>query len=398
MAYDLARPQLERLLAPVTEATAALARLDERLARSPVAEGWRQRAHFHDAAAALWLAGELVHVEDLVFHDARMDVRTPSHALTLAHEVLRARRRIAASPVGWALSPAGLRELSGRAHRAGVLPVRPATEGSPPESDVDFLEPEGEEVLSDAFAEIDAVLARSSRLLAGARRVPDAADDDERPDAGAATDDTRAPAEDPQRGMAGGTVVGDLLIYDADWDEAARMAEWQSVADRTRDLPAVLRAAILLDAWNAIAVLQHGAWLGPLLVAASLRDARLVRHHLAAIHLALQRVSRERRRARSQTERLLAMLEAMREGAKHGMREHDRLMLARTQMERKLEGRRSSSSLPAFMELVLARPLVSTGMVQAELKVSRQGALDLVATLGLREMTGRGRYRAWGVL
>lgn len=47
---------------------------------------------------------------------------------------------------------------------------------------------------------------------------------------------------------------------------------------------------------------------------------------------------------------------------------------------------------------MLARPLVSTTLIQQPLNVSRQGALNLVAELNLREMTGRGRYKAWGIL
>ncbi|WP_281352979.1 helix-turn-helix domain-containing protein [Allomesorhizobium camelthorni] len=67
-------------------------------------------------------------------------------------------------------------------------------------------------------------------------------------------------------------------------------------------------------------------------------------------------------------------------------------------MARRLRDRRASSKLPDLVELVLARPLVSTGMIQAALKVSKQGALNLVGELRLREMTGRGRFRAWGVI
>jgi hypothetical protein len=55
----------------------------------------------------------------------------------------------------------------------------------------------------------------------------------------------------------------------------ARLAEWQDVLADTRELPAVLRAAILLEAWSEIEVLQHAAWLGPLLVAALLRQEGL---------------------------------------------------------------------------------------------------------------------------
>ncbi|TIR98203.1 MAG: hypothetical protein E5X19_07580, partial [Mesorhizobium sp.] len=78
--------------------------------------------------------------------------------------------------------------------------------------------------------------------------------------------------------------------------------------------------------------------------------------------------------------------------------EHDRLVLAKNQFERRLRRRRSSSKLPDLVELVLSRPIVSTGMVEERLKVSKQGALNLIGELRLREMTGRGRFRAWGVV
>ncbi|RWC99462.1 MAG: hypothetical protein EOS58_32345, partial [Mesorhizobium sp.] len=63
-----------------------------------------------------------------------------------------------------------------------------------------------------------------------------------------------------------------------------------------------------------------------------------------------------------------------------------------------LKHRRASSKLPDLIELVLSRPLVCTGMIQERLKVSKQGALNLVGELSLREMTGRGRFRAWGIM
>jgi len=64
---------------------------------------------------------------------------------------------------------------------------------------------------------------------------------------------------------------------------------------------------------------------------------------------------------------------------------------------RRLSRRRASSNLPDLIELVLARPLVSAGMIAAELGITPRAALRLVEELNLREMTGRGRFRAWGV-
>jgi hypothetical protein len=60
------------------------------------------------------------------------------------------------------------------------------------------------------------------------------------------------------------------------------------------------------------------------------------------------------------------------------MREHDRLVLARTLFERRLEGRRSSSKLPELVELVMAKPLVSAGMVAKTLEVAPQAARRIV--------------------
>ncbi|MFX3727061.1 helix-turn-helix domain-containing protein, partial [Streptococcus suis] len=81
-----------------------------------------------------------------------------------------------------------------------------------------------------------------------------------------------------------------------------------------------------------------------------------------------------------------------------GFKEHDRLVLARQMLERRLRGRRASSNLSGLIELVLARPLVSAGMIAAKLDITPRAALRLVAELNLREMTGRGRFRAWGIL
>jgi hypothetical protein len=80
------------------------------------------------------------------------------------------------------------------------------------------------------------------------------------------------------------------------------------------------------------------------------------------------------------------------------LKEHDRLFLGKSQMERRLRERRASSKLSDLVELVLSRPIVSTGLIQERLKVSKQGTLNLVGELSLREMTGRGRFRAWGII
>ncbi|WP_352807882.1 RHE_PE00001 family protein [Mesorhizobium sp. M0909] len=289
---------------------------------------------------------------------------------------MRCHRRIFAQKPDWALSRDGFLALTGRGG---------ATPASGPKSrdgeGADPVEAGGrddaeDDLLAEEFAEIDPVLARSSKILGGAD-VP-----------GRKEETSRRDRPEPQNG----------LIYDLDWNEEERLAEWQAVLADTREWPSVLRAAVLLEAWSDIEVLQHAAWLGPLLVAALLRQEGLAAHHLASLHLGAKNIPRERRRARSRGDRLLALLDAIHDAAVAGLKEHDRLVLAKSQMERRLKQRRASSKLPDLVELVLSRPLVSTGMIQERLKVTKQGALNLVGELGLREMTGRGRFRAWGIV
>jgi hypothetical protein len=98
--------------------------------------------------------------------------------------------------------------------------------------------------------------------------------------------------------------------------------------------------------------------LGRLLAGAVLRAAGLTTAaHLAVVNLGLKSIAVERRRHRTRDIRLLAIVNGMIATAEVGLREHDRLALARQMMERRLVGRRSSSHLPGLIELVVSRPL-----------------------------------------
>jgi hypothetical protein len=369
------------LAGPLAAAEDALARLDERLAKSPIRDGWMARTHFTDACASLWLEGELVHLDDLVLHDAGMDIRAPTHELTRAHAVLRTRRRIAAAKPDWALSAAGLAGLRGRggqgdreAERVNRNGEEDEARGSEDEdSDADtgeaFRVAPTDDRLADVFAAVDAAIAQADRTLAGENNGP------------------RQPQ--PER---------DPLVYDIDWDEDERLDAWRTVVDQTRNLPPTLASAIAADAWAAIEPLQHTPWLGRLLGASLLRARGKSRAHLPCLHDGLKAIPRERRRPRDRAGRLAVQLEAIAAAAAAGLKDHDRWLTAGTLLARKLDGRRSTSRLPALLDYVLTRPIVSAGMVAEELKITSRAAQDLVAELGLREATGRGRYRAWGIL
>lgn len=118
------------------------------------------------------------------------------------------------------------------------------------------------------LAAIDAVLARPEAALASAK----------------APGTARARDKDP-------------LVYDLDWDEEARLDEWRVVVAETEDMPPVLRAIVLLDAWNVLQVLEHAPWLGRLLAASILREAGVTTAgHLTTVNLGLRSIPVDRRR------------------------------------------------------------------------------------------------------
>ncbi len=220
--------------------------------------------------------------------------------------------------------------------------------------------------LAGELAAIDRVLDRSTKILAG--------------------------------GASRAALLRNPLIYDLDGEDGERLEAWRRAAAEAQSDSPLLAAVLLWDAWETEPPLARQAWLGNLLVSAALRERKKTRSHLMCLNLGLRCVPREKRRSPDQATRLAAFLDAIVAGAGAGMKDHDRWLLARKQLEGKLTGRRSSSKLPALVELILARPIASAGMIATELGVTPRAAQTMAAELGLREMTGRGRYRAWGIL
>jgi Protein of unknown function (DUF1612)/HTH DNA binding domain len=151
-----------------------------------------------------------------------------------------------------------------------------------------------------------------------------------------------------------------------------------------RCLPPILAAAIAHEAWIAIEPLQRVPGLGRLLAAAVLQDRRKARAHLPCLALPRARRSCRANGGEAATSRV-AELDATAAGAEVGLKQHDRWLFARTQLLRKLDGRRSASKLPGLVDYVMSLPIVSAGMIAKALDITPRAAQNLVAELDLRE-------------
>ena len=189
-------------------------------------------------------------------------------------------------------------------------------------------------------------------------------------------------------------------FYDPNWNEDARFAEWRRVMGETKSLPPLLAAAIAWDAWLVLEPDQRGAWRAPLIAALVLKARAKTRHFLLPLDTG-RRFARYRRHPNHDfATRLSGFLEWAREAVDRGTKDLDTLAVSAELLRARLKGRRRNSRLPALVDLLLSRPLVSVPMAAKALRCSSQAVEAMLPLLGStpRELTGRGRYRAWGIV
>jgi hypothetical protein len=415
--YTLSRTTLSGLIAdlgrPIEAATLALVRIDERLARSEpmLADGVRARFHLFEAQALSQLAGELASLEDLVLHDAGMDVRAPSTGVVRAQRILDERRSLARRAPEAVLAPEALSRLIGVAAKSGQGKARdeqtgpaqaavsaaapPAVSGpwempkpfaedglwpDPDDSDdgdgPELPDDEDEPLASDSsraapgdLAAIDALLARTGRLL-GAFEGP--------------------PPE-----------IAPLRLRDPDYGASSRLMAWLDALNATEYAPAVLATAIAIDAWLMLEPAERGGEVGFALAATFLRQRDIAAHHLPALGFGYRKGRFRWSPHQGQAVRLAGLIEAMQGSATLVDGDLKRLTLAREVMGRRCEGRRGNSRLRELVDLFMASPLVTVQMATEKLKVTPQAVEVMLKELGPslpRELTGRKRYRAWGIV
>lgn len=388
-------PTLTPALARASEqAAVALARHDERLARidPALAAGALRRAEIADAQASVGLGGGVVTLEDIVLNDAGMDSRTPTGDVVRAVAQLGLRRAIERRDPDDLLQPDSMSALLGLT----TLPARerPAVRPGLPDWDDEAFEDElipdedepldpGDDdretapsalppaTLEAALAEADALLARTRRPLASYNE-PD---------------------------VDGGAIVA--RVRDPLYNEPERIAAWLQAVGETEALPAACAAAVALDRWLLLEPSERSGEAGFLLAAALLRRRSLTVRHLPALARSFRRGRFRWSPHQDQEARLRGLLAAIEGAATLGAGDIDRLSIARELLLRRCAGRSKNSRLPALAALFVASPLVTVQMAAKSLSVTPQAIEAMLKELGSslpRELTGRRRYRAWGIL
>jgi hypothetical protein len=206
----------------------------------------------------------------------------------------------------------------------------------------------------------------------------------------------------PRPGMLAEPIEADRnrpdAFYDADWNEAERLGVWRKVLRETRDLPPVLAAAIAWDAWLLTEPEQRGAWRAPLIAALLLKSRGKTKEFLLPLALGARGAGYHQPKApfEARMAGFCALVMASLERCQH---EVGLLQGARMRLDGLLKGKRKNSKLGALGELFLARPVVSAATAAKTLKISPTGARKLIKELGslAHEISGRKRYRVWGV-
>jgi hypothetical protein len=217
------------------------------------------------------------------------------------------------------------------------------------------------------FAAIDALLERTSQVLAGETPLPK----------------HRSP-----------------LVYAPDEDDTAAEDLWLDVVQRTSHWPALAAAAVAWQAWLDLNLYPRLPWLGLILAAAILR-ARGLTQHLLPLAAGFKQSKFRPQGREGALERLQGFCTVVEEAVALGEKDLERLLLARELMARVTAKTRSTSRLPELVNLFLSRPLVTVPLAAKLLQVTPKAVDLMLAQLGgarPRELTGRTRYRAWGIV
>jgi Protein of unknown function (DUF1612)/HTH DNA binding domain len=186
----------------------------------------------------------------------------------------------------------------------------------------------------------------------------------------------------------------------ADHDNAETEDLWLDVIKRTSHWPAVTAASVAWNAWLDLNLYTRQPWLGLIMAGAILR-ARGLTGHLLPLAAGFKQSKFRPQGREGALVKVEGFCTVVEEAVAIGTKDLERLILARELMQRVTRECRANSKLPALVELFLSRPLVTVPLAAKLLKVTPKAVDLMLAQLGgtrPRELTGRSRYRAWGIV
>jgi hypothetical protein len=319
-------------------AVSVLSRLDERLIRVDDSQGRGvcARLDYHDAHSLVGLSGGFLHFSDFVLFDHDMSTQVPSFDMERGRRVLQLRRRLGRLANDKLLVPETLAKLSGL----------PESEFLPPAPSLGIDDVDEEEVsdLDAALGDLDALLEKQKR----------------------------------SRGPSMGSVL-----------------------EEARQLPAIAGAVLLFDFWLLHEHRSTFTEVGPLLASLFLRSRGIVSFGLPGLCRGLWRMRGRWQAYDPPAKRYAVLAESIAASAAMSMADCDRLVLAKQLMDRKLTTSKRDESLRVFVDLLIENPLVNVELAVRTLKITPQAVELLIKRLGDAmppELTGRSRYRAWGII
>lgn len=342
--------------------TIQIGRFDAKLNSSGLGDGWQNRCDFNEAIKALLMDGALVDLTDLVLHDANMNKRSPTNDLTRAASALRARRISRQRPAPWPLTHEGLASIAGglaakREIGASTAPVTKAT------NDLD----DDLDAFTSQFAEIDALIERTGKVL---------------------------------RGESLSTRDRASAIYGDARDDEEAEDRWFQELRSFENLPAVQAAAMAWQSWNELKLYGRQPWLG-LIVASAVLRAREVTSWSLPLASGFRAANLNSRHPVPRERAIGVFCSLLDQALKIATSDFAALSLSRELMGQRLRGRRASSKLPGLVDLFLSRPVVTMPLAGMHLDVTPHAVKCMFKELGQslpRELTGRSRYRAWGII
>ncbi|PZR90884.1 MAG: hypothetical protein DI537_17565 [Stutzerimonas stutzeri] len=345
--------------------------LDARLGASGLADGWQNRADLNEATMSIQMDGALVDLGDLVLHDANMNTRAPSYELGRAAAALQAYRLARQRPAPWPLTHRGIVSLAGGVAAKVEPDERRAADDQKSRADDDGEQsrPKDDDVdpFAIQFAEIDALIARTGRVLRGEEAAVE------------------------KRSLA-------LL----DEQEAHEEAEdqWFSVLSDLEALPSVQAAAFGWQAWRELRLYERQPWLG-LIVAGAILRSRGLTGHILPLAAGFRAAGYRGRQMITQEMAVGTFCDVLQEALRIANADLSTLSLNRDRMSVRLAGRRKGSKLKDLVDLFLSRPIVTMPMAGSLLDVTPRAVKLMFDELGPslpRELTQRSRYRAWGII